>query len=275
MEINEFVQAVERANCAVDLQRCIVGVRFLFSHAEFEVADAPIPSARMTYCKMVIRASKGEDMKVDVNNFGCFAAARVLGIVELDDWYVSGHYYGTSGLYRDYPTAKQVTGQMSRCGHKAVGLEIRPLENFTSPPHVVITISNPFNIMRLVQGYAYHFGNCESYKFIGNQAMCAEGTAHPYKSNDLSLSLLCAGARRVGLNTDELAIGIPLSKFVAMVDGLCQTITPVENNTRKTHIKKQFFRTGEPYVPITLNTNYGTAMMKYDMAHFVKKKRVA
>lgn len=271
METTEYALAVERANCALDLERRIVGVRFLFSQEEFEAADIKIPSTRMTYCRMVVRASKGEEMKVNVNNFGCFAAARVLGIVDLDDWYVSGHYYGNSGLYRDFPTAKQVTDQMSMCGHKAVGLEIRPLENFTCPPHIVITLSNPFNIMRLVQGHAYQFGNCETYKFIGNQAMCAESTAHPYKSNDLSISLLCAGARKSGLKTDEMAIGIPLTKFVAMVEGLCRTITPVENNSRKKHIKEQFSRTGECPAPITLNTNYGVAMMKYDLAHFVKK----
>lgn len=233
MEHSIYADAVEKAGCALDLDRRIVGVRFIFSQEDFSDTDTDQPSARMTYCRMVTRAAKGEAMKVDVGNFGCFAAARVLGIVEMDDWYASGHYYGTSGLYEAYPTAKQVTDLMSRCNHRAVGLEIRPLETFTTAPHIAIILSTPFNLMRLAQGYAYKFGNCPSYKFIGNQAMCAECTAHPYRTNDMNLSLLCAGARKSGLKQEELAMGITLTKFCAMVDGLCKTITPVETNSRK------------------------------------------
>lgn len=124
MDKSIYVDAVEKANCALDLQRKIVGVRFLFSQEEFDLAGSPKPSARYSYCKMVTKATKGEAMKVDVDNFGCFAAARVLGIVELDDWYTSGHYYGNCGLYEDFPTGKEITDNMSMCGHKAFGLEI-------------------------------------------------------------------------------------------------------------------------------------------------------
>jgi len=69
-----YVDAVEKAHCALDLQRRIVGVRFLFSKEEFDLAASPITSARYSYCKMVTKATKGEAMKVDVDNFGCFAA---------------------------------------------------------------------------------------------------------------------------------------------------------------------------------------------------------
>ncbi len=149
-------------------------------------------------------------------------------------------------------------------------IQIRPLETFSVAPHIVIILSTPFNIMRLAQGYAYKFGNCGSYKFIGNQAICAEATAHPYATNDMNLSLLCAGARKSGLKKDELAMGITLTKFCAMVDGLCKTITPVETNSRKKHIIEQFNRTPDFDVSIVLNTNYGDAMMRYDLAHFIK-----
>jgi len=269
MDKSIYVDAVEKANCALELQRRIVGVRFLFSQEEFDRANAPKPSARFSYCKMVTKATQGKAMKVDVDNFGCFAAARVLGIVELDDWYTSGHYYGNCGLYEDFPTGKEVTDHMSMCGHKAFGLEIKPLEEFEIAPHVVITVSNPFSIMRLIQGYSYKFGTHDSYKFIGGQAMCSESTAQPYKTNDINISLLCAGARRSGLNEDELAVGITLAKFVAMVDGLCKTITPVETNARKKRIQENFDRVGISEISIIPNTSYGEAMHKYDHAHFI------
>jgi len=271
MDKSKYIDAVKKANCALPLERKIVGVRFIFSEDEFRLAEAKKASSRMSYCRMVTRASKGEAMKVDVDNFGCFASARVLGIVELDDWYVSGHYYGKCGLYEDMGTGKEITDNMSMCGHKAYGLEIKPLEEFNDEPHIVIVISNPFNIMRFVQGYSYKYGTHSSYKFIGGQAMCSECTAQPYKSNDINLSLLCAGARGSGLHEDEAAIGIPLSKFVAMVDGLCKTITPVETNKRKKVIIENLSSSGISDVEVILNTNYGDDMRTYDNGHFLNK----
>lgn len=269
MDKSKYIDAAKKANCSLELERKIVGVRFIFSEDEFNQAEAKKPLARMSYCRMVTRATKGEGMKVDIDNFGCFAAARVLGIVDLDDWYTSGHYYGNCGLYEDVPTAKEVTDNMSMCDHKAYGIEIKPLEDFSIDPHIVIIISNPFNIMRLIQGYSYKYGTHSSYKFIGSQAMCSESTANPYKTNNINLSLLCAGARRSGLNKDELAIGITLTKFIAMVDGLCKTITPVESNKRKKIIEENFNSHNTSDVEIIYNKNYGDDMTKYDTAHFI------
>ena len=94
MEKEIYIDAVKKMNCVLDLKRKVVGVRFLFTKEEFEEAQAEKPKGRMPYCKMINRAMGGDKIKVDFDNFGCFAAARVLGIVDLDDWYTSGHYAG-------------------------------------------------------------------------------------------------------------------------------------------------------------------------------------
>ena len=266
--MSRYADAVERANCALDLSKQIVGIRFLFSKEAFDAAEPEQPERRMSYCRMVAGAARGKEMKVDVTNFECFASARVLGIVGLDDWYTSGNYYGTCGLYEDFATAKEVTDHMSMCGHKAYGLEVKPLKNFTAEPHVAIVISIPFNIMRLVQGYSYKFGTYAGYKFIGNQAMCSECTAQPYKANAINLSLMCAGARQNGMKKDELAIGVTANKFVAMIDGLCKTITPVELDPRKKQIQENFSGAGISDVDIVPDTNYWVAMSEYDSKQF-------
>ena len=67
---------------------------------------------------------------------------------------------------------------------------VRPLEDFTEAPDVVIIVSYPRNIMRLIQGYTYHFGTAQGIKMVGNQAICAEATAHPYgKWNEYFMSV--------------------------------------------------------------------------------------
>lgn len=271
MTPSAYGEAVKKACCALDLERRIVGVRFLFSSAEFDRTETQKPASRMTYCRMVTRAAKGEAMKADQNNFGCFAAARVLGIVEMDDWYTSGHYYGNCGLYQDLPTAKEITDHMPVCGHKAYGLEIKPLEDFRVDPHIVIVISTPVQLMRLVQGYSYVYGTHAAYRFIGNQAMCAECTAYPYQTNDINFSVLCAGARRSGLADTEAAIGIPLTKFIAMIDGVCRTITPVESNPRKQVIQNRLAEHRISDVDIRFNISYGDAMRKHDTTFFLNR----
>lgn len=271
MEKEKYIDAVKKMNCVLDLKRKVVGVRFLFTVEEFESAQAEKPKGRMPYCKMINRAMDGEKIKVDFDNFGCFAAARVLGIVDLDDWYTSGHYYGECGLYQDMPTAKEITDSISKCNHKCYGIEIMPLEEFKIEPHIVIIATNTFNTMRLIQGHAYKYGTHKGYKFIGGQAMCAECTAHPYATNDINISLLCVGTRRSGFNEDEIGIGIPLRKFLEMVDGLCKTVTPAEPNLTKKVIEEKLNIHGVSDVEIIYNKNYGDNMHKHDFAYFKKR----
>lgn len=273
MKKNKYKESVKKANCALELERKIVGVRFLFSKEEFDQSGIKEQSGRIPYCKMVAKATQGRGTKANCDNFGCFAGARVLGIVEIDDWYSSGHYYGKCGLYQDYPTAKEVTNNIAKVEHKAYGVEVRPLEDFDIEPHVVIVISNTFNIMRFIQGYTYKYGTYSDYKFIGSQAICAECTAHPYKKNSINVSLLCAGARKRGLNKDEIAMGVTLKKFIGIVEGLCETITPVELNANKKIIEKKMKKSDISDFDIVYNKNYGTEMHKHDFAYFLDKSQ--
>lgn len=272
MDKEKYIEAIKRVKCALDMKRKIVGVKFLFSKEEFEASETEQIKGRMPYCKMINYAMEVRGLKVNVDNFGCFSSARVLGIVEVDDWYASGHYYGVCGLYQDMPTAKEITNNISKCNHKAYGLEIKPLEEFENAPDIVIIICNTFNAMRLVQGHAYKYGTHATYKFIGNQALCAECTAHPYSTNDINLSLLCVGTRKSGFNEHEVGIGIPLTKFVEMVEGLCKTVTPTEQNRRKKIIEEKCNKAGISDIDIIYNQNYGDGMYKHDFAHYLGRE---
>lgn len=272
MKLKNYKLAVKKLNCILNLDREVVGVRFIFTEEEFKECKSEELNSRMTYCRMVKNGTEGRNLKASIDHFGCFAGARALGVVELDDYYMSGHYYGKSGLYEGQSTARKVTEEISKISHKVYGVELRPLEEFNNPPHIAIVFSNTLNAMRMVQGYSYKYGIHSTYKFLGNQSMCAELTADPYETNDINLSLLCKGVRNQGFGVDEVGIGIPLLKFVQMVDGLCETITPVENNPRKREIAQRLNEEGIEDVDIKFNKSYGDGMHQYDFEHFLGQK---
>ena len=262
-------RTVEYANCALKLEHRIVGMKFLFTQEEFDAADAPKLESRMSYCTMVIHAGRGESMKADINNFGCFGGARALGIVDDDPYYLDGRFFEPRGLYQDLATAREVTSHMHRCSHRVKGIMVRPVEEFTTAPDVVLIVSNPRNIMRLIQGYTYQFGTTKGFKMVGNQAICAEATAHPYLENDMNISCLCNGPRTAGMKEYEMAMGIVFNKFERLIHGLCMTITAIEHNPRKEEIIRDFAEHGITDIPVHMSRNYGHPFFLRDQPYFM------
>jgi uncharacterized protein (DUF169 family) len=260
--------SITKANCALDLERRIVAMKFLFTKKEFKQADAPQLKSKMPYCSMIERATTGEKMKADFSNFGCFGGARALGIVERDEFYLSGRRIKNRGLYHDLATSKEVTKHTSSCQHKTYGLQVMPLVEFNDDPDIVLVISNPNNIMRLVQGYTHYFGTHDSFKMFGNQAICSECTAHPFETNDINISVLCSGARLTGMKDYELAMGLPFNRFEKVVDGLCMTITPIESDNVKIRIMKKLKENNITDVRIILNQNYAKPFFARDYSLF-------
>ena len=255
----------------LDLQREPVGVRFLVDRQAYDKCKLTPSKSKLRYCQMVQNASLGERLKVSLDNFACFAGARVLGLVEIEEWYRSGSYYNSCGLYQDRAIAKNVTKNIEKCDHKVLGMEIQPLGQFEEEPDVVILIGNAFQMMRLVQAYAYKFGFEHSFKSLGNQAMCSECTASPYMKNGINLSMLCAGTRESGFADDELALGIVYNQLHSLLDGLCSTVTPVESNMRKKKILEKSKELGVE-IDLEFNKDYGTPLFKHDCQHFLKKR---
>lgn len=268
-----FRGMVKEANCALSLDRRFVGVRFLYTEEDFKNCDIEGVESRFTYCTMVLKATKGRSLKVNSENFGCFAGARALGIVETENWYRSGQYYGSCGLYKDLDIAKLATDSITRCSKGVYGLEIRPADEFIESPDVIIVISSPYNIMRLVQGYSHINGPYQGYKFMGNQAICSECTAYPYESKEINISLLCRGARNSGFKDGEIALGISIDKFKDVIDGLVNTINPVEPNFKKREIEERLKSQGESSLEILYNKNYGDELHGYDCKRFLDKKK--
>lgn len=261
MEKQKIKEAVIKANCALELGRKIVGIKYIFTEDEFEKGEAKKLEGKMPYCVMVKLGMSGRAIKAKFENFSCLGGARALGILEIDEVVSSGRHYGRLGLYQDFTVAKNVLKNVTMCQHKAYGVMIKPVEEYDEDPDVVIVVSSPYNVMRLVQGYTYIFGCKTSYKMTGNQAFCSECTAYPFESNDINVSLLCSGTRFMGgWDDSEMAIGLPFNKFVQVIDGLYATINPTEPNKKKSEIEEKLKETDRNDLRIEFDKNYYTGL---------------
>ncbi|KUO70476.1 MAG: hypothetical protein APF77_05590 [Clostridia bacterium BRH_c25] len=168
------------------------------------------------------------------------------------------------GTYKDLCIAHKVSMNMSYCGHRTFGAAVMPLEAFEEEPDVVIIICDPYNAMRIVQGYAYNNGHASSIKLSGMQAICQECTSFPYENDQLNISLMCSGARLLARwAKDEMAIGMPYHLFPQIIDGIKNTVNPLERNPGKKIIAQKMDKAGvSSELSIHFNHNYDDNVYK-------------
>lgn len=248
-------------NSLLGLERKVVGIKFLFDEDEYNEFDAE-PSSMMTYCTMVRNATKGRGAKGDINSFACLSAARALGLLKPNNDVISGRAHRKMKVYRDLTVSRSIARDMVYCEHQIYGVGIKPLEDYTSEPDIVIVIASPLNAMRIIQGNAYNNGQLKNIKMAGMQAICQECTSYPFETNEINVSLMCSGTRHVAQwGEDEMAIGIPYNKFKSVVDGIKNTVNPMERNSRKKKIEKKLADNNlESLINIEYNKNYYTGV---------------
>lgn len=225
---------VTKLNNYLNLDRQIVGVKFLKTKEDFDNSPGRKLTHIMAYCTMVRNASKGHCIKADVNNFACLASAMAVGLVEPSKADLDGTNRVAFGAYKNLEISKKVSENMVYCSEKNYGVNIMPLSEFKENPDIVIIVTNNFNMMRIAQGYAYFYGHVKNAKFSGMQAMCQECTSYPYMTDDINFSFMCAGTRMLCQWKDsEMAVGLPFNRFDNLVEGVKQTINPLERDKNK------------------------------------------
>ena len=242
----------------LDLERKAVGVRFIFTKEEYEKINIPNKKGTMTYCTAIRNASRGEQTKLEKDNFACMAAAMALGIVEANREYLSGYRNCKMGIYKDLTVSRQIAKNMVFCQHEIYGVEIRPLEDYRDyEPNVVILITHPYNTMRISQAYAYNYGHLNNLHIGGMNAICQELTSYVHEKNEVNISMLCSGTRAVSQWDDsELGIGIPYNKLDSIIDGLINTTNPMDDNAHKKLIEKKLNENSLKEFKVKLNENY-------------------
>lgn len=239
---------VVKLYASLDLTRKAVGVKLIETEAEFQSTEAVFPQKPIRYCQMVKGASAGHSIKAKAGSFSCQSGPRVLGIDPADEKNAHGENWARLGLYSSRELSEQVRAGLSYSQQPMYGVLVQPLEKYEEAPDVAVIITNPYNIMRITQGYAYSYGMPGNINMLGNQAVCLECSARPYVTQDMNISLLCIGTRHLaGWGKDEMAAGIPALKFSKVIDGIYQTINIMEDDENKKRIAKNFAEYGIPF----------------------------
>ncbi len=273
MSRTDKTDLVQQLNNALVLDRKIIGVKFLYTKDQFDAADAKKLVSYLPYCVMVKSAASGASLKAGKENFGCPDGAISLGVYDpLNDgfpdketgYFVSGKRYSEPGVYKDLATSKKTMNHIVILREKIHGVMLKPLEEFDEDPDFVIIIANPFNMMRLVQGYSYEYGTFSNYRLAGNQAICSESTAYPFINNDINVSLLCSGTRQNSKWKDsDMSMGMPYSKFAPVVNGVYQTINPLVRDKDKARIEANMKATNQEIIKIEYGTNYDSGIYRF------------
>lgn len=254
MDIKNSVDLIESY---LDLDRKPVGIKFFFDKDEFENFEIPQRNSKVTYCNSVQLASKGSAMKLTKENQACPNGAMALKMKEVPEPMANGKGRFSKNIYKDVETSKSISDEMQFLKEEPVGMVVMPLEDYKEDPDVVVMVSSPYNIMRMIQGHGYFNGYTNNLKTVGLQAVCHDLTTYPYNTRDINITLLCPGTRLVAdWQVDEIGMGIPFEKWNEVVKGVKETTNPFERNDKKKGIEKRLKERGLDASGIKFNENY-------------------
>lgn len=236
-----FIEDIKKAYALIDTNRRIVGVKVLKDEEEFNNYNIKPLDNPLSYCVGIKSATLGHRIKIDANTSGCKGSSRVLGLTDESQAYRDGFEGFSLGLYKDVEVSMKCASEIKALSSSNHGVIIQPIEYFEQkfPPDLVLVVCNPREAMRILQGYSYHFGVLKDICMSGNQGICFEATAFPLNNNTVNVSFLCSGTRYLSSwSKDEVAAGIPYSLFPKVIDGILNTINPIEMDERKRQIQK-------------------------------------
>lgn len=256
-------QNVMRMSAALGLTRKIVGVRFLYTWAEYQDTPCPPYNANTRFCLMAKRASDGAHFKCQKEHFGCGRSRKALGIDANDSLTASGQIFYSCDLYGSRAIAKQAQDATLFIDQELYGIEIGPLEELADAD-VVIFFGDSYQMMRIVQGYTYQYGPYQSMSSVGNQGVCSDLCARPYMTNDMNISFLCEGARRAcGWTHNDIGVGMPINLFDGLTEGVIQTLNLIDNAEEKQKIAERLPSEDALGIPIDPKNYYGVACGKW------------
>jgi uncharacterized protein (DUF169 family) len=208
----------------IGLNRSLVGVKLFFTKADYDACDLPEPAAKISYCLMVKAATNGRGCKSKLEHHNCDGGTTALALekasseIENGEVYYSYHLYASKvSARRHYMSIRSLNNYLPL----TYGIMTVPLENSKIEPDIIIGIINPYQAMRIVQGYEYYTGVKPNLDLGAMQGLCSEITVSPYLSGELNLSVLCPGTRLLcKWKEEDMAVGIPFERFEEIVSGV-------------------------------------------------------
>jgi len=158
-----------------------------------------------------------------VEDMACIVGAVVLGLQPMPENMRSG--YIASAMRKDQDLARRFIETVPKIKYGDVkAVAVAPLQQTELDPDQVIVYGNSFQVMRLIQAYLWDKEGRVEFSSGGWGGLCADVMAQSYITKKLSLGISCVGARMTAvILDDELPVGIPISTFENVLEGLERT----------------------------------------------------
>lgn len=244
--ISEYI---EDLTAALGLTRQVVGIKLIFDEEKYKEIEVKEVPGKLSYCCLVEKATRGMDFKSKLENHNCDGGTTALGLEPSTEGIESGMTYFSYNLYKTPAAARRTRESLPglyRTGASTYGVYSSPLGTITQAPDVVILIVNPYQAMRIQQGYVYETGGRLELHSSAMQALCVDATVEPYLTGKMNLTVFCPSTRLLAKwNDDEMAIGMPFEHFTKMVEGVIATINSTDLVKRKEEIVNRFKEKGK------------------------------
>ena len=222
-------EALKQLTETIHLEKEPVAITLLFTKEEFDAYPADRMNAKAPYCVMVkAAAANGKAVKTVLEDHACDGATTALALEASTDEIESGRTYFSYNLYSSVATARRLRKSVQCLDIRdgvTYGVAIVPLSQCEKTPDVIISVCNPYQAMRMVQGYEYFTGAKPKIDMGAMGAMCSEVTVAPYVSGEMNVSVMCPSTRMLcKWEESELLVGIPYELFETISDGVVATV---------------------------------------------------
>ncbi|WP_319506443.1 DUF169 domain-containing protein [uncultured Methanolobus sp.] len=192
-------------------------IKALMDHGEpvcITLCEEEGSTSDFLYCELVHMAREGESFLMEHQR--CRPGDYILGISENGP----ADYYLKSRRYKDMKTAQNAVNSLPRIKKGFKSLRIEPLKDNEGIFDVLLLYLKPESAMKIIQAYAYHYGEGITSKSIGAASICGDCTARPLEEG-IGISYGCKGSRKhSGYANEEVPVGISYELVKTIEEGL-------------------------------------------------------
>lgn len=175
------------------------------------------------FCQLLMRARRGEAVRLEPAGLSCPAAAAAFGFRPLPEKLQSGEGLVGFGIVQKEESGRRMFEKMPRLGEGSlVAVAAAPLGSVKDPPDVIVVEGEPEHLMWLLLADLNLAGGERRHGDTAVlQATCVDATIIPYLEQRCNFSMGCYGCREAtDLGPEETVIGFPAGRLEEMLEAL-------------------------------------------------------
>ncbi len=179
------------------------------------------PEKQMSHCQAIMRARKGECLKLKPEDLNCHVGSSALNMTEVPAGVADGTFHYKLGGFDSPEAAVNLIADRVMVDEKFVGEMVCPLKDADFKPDVIVIIDIPERIYWMIPLMTGKEGGKATFSAGAFQCTCEDVTAYPYVTQTPNISLGCYGCRRrTDMGSEELAAGFPYGMIGDFVERL-------------------------------------------------------